>query len=301
MKHFLYSILLLVICVTSSHAQELSVRDFREATNDLSARTKPRQDLNGNDCALVKVQIVATGVVFTGNVMGDVAFLNNEYWVYMTAGSKRLKVTHPSHLPLEVSFADYGISQLRGKTTYVLAILLGNTPKEVRQVRRYQRPTSGYLQTGLNAGTLMGIPFQAGAYISNVNVEAYYVMGMSSETVYLNYTDGTPSSEQKLKPSMLGLKVGYGIAVGSRLRITPQVGLGSLSVKSDDISTSALCATVSCRVDFALTGFMGLNLTPEGQFALSKKDVFNRLSDLSSKVKGWGTGGGVRLGVYFYF
>ena len=96
---FLIIFFVLLLCETSM-AQELSIKDFHEATNDLAARTKPRQDNNGNDCALVKVQLAAPNATFTGNVMGDVSFKNNEYWVYMTTGSKRLKVTHPSYLPL---------------------------------------------------------------------------------------------------------------------------------------------------------------------------------------------------------
>ncbi len=124
---------LLILISSTMLAQELSVKDFREAANDLSARTKPRQDINGNDCALVKVQLAAPNATFIGNVMGDVTFTNNEYWVYMTAGSKRLKVTQPSYLPLEVSFADYGVSQLTGKSTYVLILLLGELPRGVQQ------------------------------------------------------------------------------------------------------------------------------------------------------------------------
>ena len=132
MRQLLLSIIIL-ICTTSSMAQELSVRDFREVTNDLSARTSPRQDLNGKDCALVKVQIASPGVTFTGNVMGDVNFKNNVYWVYMTDGSKRLTVNHPSYLPLEVSFEDYGVSKVNGKTTYALTVLLGDLPQGVQQ------------------------------------------------------------------------------------------------------------------------------------------------------------------------
>ena len=123
------------ICATTSLAQELSVKEFREVSNDLSARTKSRQDNNGDECALVKVQLAAASATFTGNVIGDVAFKNNEYWVYMTAGSKRLKVNHPSYLPLEVSFADYNVSQLTGKSTYILTLILGDLPQGVQQQR----------------------------------------------------------------------------------------------------------------------------------------------------------------------
>ena len=132
MKKIIIIPLLLLFCTTAM-AQELSIKGFQEATNDLSARTHPRQDNNGIDCALVKVQIAVSGVTFTGNVMGDVTFKNNEYWVYMTEGSKRLKVVHPRYIPLDVTFADYEITALRGKSTYILTIALGDLPQGVQQ------------------------------------------------------------------------------------------------------------------------------------------------------------------------
>lgn len=147
----------------------------------------------------------------------------------------------------------------------------------------------------------MGVNAHVGAYISNINVEAYGTMGLAKETVFMNYTDGTASKAEDLTPTLIGGRVGYGITVGPRLRITPQVGAASLTVKGDNITATALCATVGCRIDYALTPVLGVNLTPEGQFAVSKKDVFTQISDLSSKVKGWGTGAGARLGLYLYF
>ena len=107
-------------------AQELSVKSMCESSNDLAARTLPRKDLNGVECVLLKVQIVGQGVTFSGNVMGDVEYKGNEYWVYMPNGSKRLKITHPDCLPVEVVFEDYGIGKVQGKTTYILTIVKSN-------------------------------------------------------------------------------------------------------------------------------------------------------------------------------
>jgi hypothetical protein len=56
--------------------------------NDLSASTYERKDLNGQACALVKVQLAAYGAKFEGNVIGEVAYKTGEYWVYMTEGSR---------------------------------------------------------------------------------------------------------------------------------------------------------------------------------------------------------------------
>ena len=118
-------LLLLAVFIQCSwaHAQELNVRSMCESSNDLTARTLPRKDINGIECALVKVQIVGKGVTFSGSVMGDVEYKGNEYWVYMPNGSKRLKITHPDCIPIEVVFDNYGIAKVQSKTTYILTVI----------------------------------------------------------------------------------------------------------------------------------------------------------------------------------
>ena len=111
---------LLCLLCASVEAQELRVKGLYEATHDLSARTQPRKDINGNYCALLKVQLVDRGAEFGGNVVGEVAFERNEYWVYMAQGSKRVKVFPQNYLPLEVNFLEYGIDHLEGQVTYIL-------------------------------------------------------------------------------------------------------------------------------------------------------------------------------------
>lgn len=168
--------------------------------------------------------------------------------------------------------------------------------------RQYVQRNSSYVQASFQAGTLMGFGANVGGYIYDVNAEVYTTFGLGGETGYLNYADNAAAStEERLVARIFGGRVGYGIIVGSRLRITPQVGLGALTVKSDNITANALCATLGCRVEYAIAPYVGVSLTPEGQLAISKKDMFKQLSDCSSKVKGWGTGGGARLGVYVFF
>lgn len=119
MKKLLY---LLLLISPALYAQELKVKSFVEAPQDLSARTNPRNDLNGVPCALVKVELAVEAAQFSGNVMGDVERKVNTYWVYMSAGSKRLKVMHPNFLTLNVEFADYNIAEVQRNSTYVLSI-----------------------------------------------------------------------------------------------------------------------------------------------------------------------------------
>jgi hypothetical protein len=60
------------------------VKSFREVDHDLAARPQVRKDINGNYCALMKVQLVASRVEFDGNVIGNVTFnylvKNNQFY-----------------------------------------------------------------------------------------------------------------------------------------------------------------------------------------------------------------------------
>ena len=134
MKIYL-TIVLFALCFLGIHAQKLNVESFVAKTNDITARTQPRQDINGNDCALVKVQLAASNAVFEGTVIGDVAYNTSEYLVYMAQGSKKLTVKLEGYLPLEVFFQDYEIKSLEPKTVYLLTISGVTNGKEQEPVR----------------------------------------------------------------------------------------------------------------------------------------------------------------------
>ncbi len=125
--------LLFTICLISTYAQELSVKSFSLASNDISASSQLRLDGNGDACALVKVLLATQGASFEGNVCGDVKYDKGEYWVYMTEGSKYLEIKHDSFIKLSVNFADYGINSLKGKNTYVLTLVLPQNQNQGEQ------------------------------------------------------------------------------------------------------------------------------------------------------------------------
>ena len=111
-----------MLALTAS-AQELTVKEMK-ATNDISASQYRVNDLNGQPCALVKVQLATRGAKFAGSVIGTPEFKNGVYWVYMPAGVKELEVQHNSFVPCHVTFSDYGIQSLQSLTTYVLTLLM---------------------------------------------------------------------------------------------------------------------------------------------------------------------------------
>lgn len=197
---------------------------------------------------------------------------------------------------------DIRLTQRKYKTYHQRTMLRSSDPEQtLRLKRQYQRPFSGYIQGSLQAGTFMAFGGHIGAYLYNINIEGFYNMGLQKETFFFNYTDDTAPKTQSIKATSFGGKVGYGIVIGTRLRITPQVGMVYIYTDTPYIDATAWAATVGARVDYALTSFLGVTLAPEGQFAIKKGEVFSQLSSLSSKVKKWGTGAGVRVGIYFYF
>ena len=135
MNKWYLTIILSSLCLIGIHAQKLNVESFIVKTNDITARTQPRQDINGNDCALIKVQLAASGAEFGGNVVGNVSYNKSEYLVYMSEGSKRLSVKLEGYLPLEASFEDYGIKALEGKTTYVITISGASVARQIEAPR----------------------------------------------------------------------------------------------------------------------------------------------------------------------
>lgn len=129
--------IVIILCLLAAAfdvcGQELTVKRMEVAPMDLSASTQPRNDLNGNPCALVKVQLAVEGVKFEGNVIGDVAFKDGEYWVYMSQGSYMLNIKHKSFVPLFVNFRDYDIKKVEGKVTYVLTLVMPQMGEEKKK------------------------------------------------------------------------------------------------------------------------------------------------------------------------
>lgn len=129
-----FFILLCVIMFSIwTNAQELRVGNLESVTRDLTARTQPRIDADGNKCALIKVQLPINNVKFKGSLVGDVQYKINEYWVYMSKGATMLVVNAPSYNELTIAFNDWNCECIESETTYNLVIniqsLEENQPK----------------------------------------------------------------------------------------------------------------------------------------------------------------------------
>lgn len=105
----------LCMFVMTAGAQEFKVASFRQLEMDLTARTYPMKDLNGDVCALIKVQMDKDF-----SISGPLGIVKREdkvaeTWLYVPQGTKRLTISHPRwgmirnyELPMELKkFATY--------------------------------------------------------------------------------------------------------------------------------------------------------------------------------------------------
>ena len=123
MNKSLFLFLFFVFHVFDICAQELMVKSFKLAENDISAQTQPRKDLNDRNCALVKVLYVGEIVDVEGNVVKPIVKRSNEFWIYMPQNSRQIKIVARNYIPMMITFEDYGIEKLESNKTYVLTIV----------------------------------------------------------------------------------------------------------------------------------------------------------------------------------
>ena len=113
---------------------ELVIVDMKLDPKALKARTNPVEDANGDPCALVVVQVSGVEDMYFPDAVKTSDYKYTRYQVYVPAGTKRLRFLHPKYLPGTVVFADYGITSLEGKSTYILTLrAAGESDKKKRQ------------------------------------------------------------------------------------------------------------------------------------------------------------------------
>ena len=113
----------LVFAVLPIHSQELSVKSFRLASKDLSASLYPRKDSNGNVCALIKIYVNDDISRVEGNVIGSIDSHGMEKWVYLSSGSKMMKVIPANNIPIFVTFSEFNCRAVESKYTYELVLV----------------------------------------------------------------------------------------------------------------------------------------------------------------------------------
>lgn len=168
-----------------------------------------------------------------------------------------------------------------------------------------------YFEANAKAGSMLAVGGTIGGFFNNINLEASYFYGFNkSETIYWSGNGKMPLSGTYTPTMNIIAKAGYGFATGTRYRITPQIGFsfvkmkekmdGGVTTKTAD-GANVSSGLAALRFSAAITDHLGVSLTPEYAFALKKSEGFTALSNVSSKIKQWGDGFNVKLGLTVFF
>lgn len=120
---FIIGFILLTTAFLSMQGQNITVKSFEPVNENIEARTQPRNDKNGEPCAIIKVGIVGVEDLQFPDAVGDVKYGASEYVVYVPGGLKTLKYRNANgKLSGEVKLdSDYGI-EIEKQRTYRLLL-----------------------------------------------------------------------------------------------------------------------------------------------------------------------------------
>ena len=156
---------------------------------------------------------------------------------------------------------------------------------------------------GLNPGGYLGI------YLSNVYLEGYLQYGTnSSEEIYWNdLQTGNEPVTYTYKPTTAGGKVGYGIILGNRVRLTPHAGAGYTKLKGtlvngynstfEPTECSAIDVNGGLKLSIALASVFELSITPEYHYTIHQTDLYKAIHNVSPVVKTWNNGLTISVGL----
>ena len=257
-------LLILLLAVTQGVlAQEMTVKSFELLSNDITARTSPRNDRNGTPCAVIRVGIALQGVVFDGNTIGEPVYNTGEYLVYVPEGNRQITIRHNSYVPLTVVFADYGIDRVKSSTTYRLTVLTGGvTPSN-------QQPEGNFLVMNVTPAT---------ARVSIDNGESRPVNADGTLKVFLQ--NGNHS--YKVEADGYLANNGSVSMSGSRKQV-------SVTLKSTKASLTVKTTTSGSKIyideDYKGTDSWHGELTPGTYLVEARKDGFRSVSKTVTLAK----------------
>lgn len=150
---------IMALFAVSTSAQELKFKSFKLKASNMEATTNVVRDLNDNACALIKVAIASRDVTFQGNIVDEPIYFAGTWYLYVPAGTRRVRITREGFLPLTVEF-DQQIEQLK---TYELRI---DTPTDpLHKVRAVIMPSLSIGYEPMSYGAMVGVVKKFGGFV----------------------------------------------------------------------------------------------------------------------------------------
>lgn len=189
-----------------------------------------------------------------------------------------------------------------------------NQAIHAKMAKRYYYPDAIYLSAdafvSMSGEWWGGLTF--GGYYRNFNFEAGYQLLFSQpQSIYWsknNYEGMLSPTEYLYTPTIQSYKVGYGIIILSRLRLTPQVGINLISLVGTNANneeekdfSSAFTMPVCGKLSFAISPSFDITFSTEYMIPIQKSELYTRLYDASERIQNWSSDLRFGLGLGFFF
>ena len=166
---------------------------------------------------------------------------------------------------------------------------------------------------GFNALSSMGPSLHFGISYKSICLEAGYVFGIDQvkDVIFSRNVQSTVIESYDYSASKLWLRLGY--MVGSKkekFNIEPQAGISfnlingksKGSYKTDYFKKSTpMSIFAGLRFSYVIIKDFYVYVTPQYDLALSGDDVYSIIKTVDNKIKSWGEGFGVNVGVLYRF
>lgn len=110
MKQIIPFLFLFLLPVIQLFGDEFKILSFEKAASDISAISLDykRLDVNDEVCAIIKVRSDLKGLRFTASnpVVGEIKWLNGEYWIYLSGGTRQLSIFADGFIKLSYNFPE---------------------------------------------------------------------------------------------------------------------------------------------------------------------------------------------------
>ncbi len=328
MKNFLTVLILWILGQVTLLAQDFRITKFQENLLDLSAARAGIKDRNGDACALIKFSVRDEKFVFEPN-LGVVKTEKKvgEIWLYVPSKTKRITVRHPQlgmlrdyvipveieqkvvyEADIEILNKEYLNSMLESKTDTVRIV-------QVRDTVIYKEKERGLyviVGAGFNAMSIMGPSAYLGFKLKEHSIEAGATIGIGKvQDISIYQFDNSQFwGSYDFKPLRIFARYGYDIGSSSFV-ITPQLGVAITDVNgtvrrrsatgADLFNKSyAVSATAGCCFSYRLGKSFRVYASAEYDQAVKKSHGYTILTNYDSKIKSWGSGINLNVGIAIY-
>lgn len=278
--------------IIGNHKVELSKVHYYTETKDVEVKESEQSRVNMKMTEYARIK-------FTTNIYGASVYVDGQY-----IGST------PTTQDVVAGRHTFRVEGYHHRPNVRTITVSGNTGDQYfRLSRQYQRKNVFYIEPTFQCVSLNAIGGTIGFYAANVNFEGTYLYGLD-KTAPIYWIGEDPNElytpyEYTYKPSFAGGKIGYGFIIGTRVRITPQIGAGVLMINgSGDYGKSrgqAILGSGGLRLECALAPCLNLVAEPEYSLPLTKSDNYKSISEVSSKLGRWEKGFNCRIGLSLFW